>query len=299
MGIQNEFRLGERFRFGRNWQRFQRTLDERSITEAEKRLADFLGVSSLRGKTFLDVGSGSGLHSLAARRLDADVVSFDYDPESVGATRHLRDRFGFDENTWKVEFGSVLDTDYLSMLGKFDIVYSWGVLHHTGAMWEALTNVQSLIKENGQLYIAIYNDKGEESRSWLKIKKRYCAFPTFVKPLYLIWVYVPIELSNMNALKALRRGRIDKLPNKIIEYYKKWREYKRHRGMSKLYDMIDWIGGYPYEFAKADDLVSFYEAAGFCLMRLDRCEGTGNHELLFVKNSKPGTRSASRRDSGR
>jgi len=235
----------------------------------------------------LDVGSGSGLHSLAARRLGADVVSFDYDPESVAATRDLRDRFGFDEDTWKVELGSVLDSDYLATLGRFDVVYSWGVLHHTGAMWQALENVQSLVKDDGQLYIAVYNDKGEESRLWLKTKKRYCTFPFFIKPLYFFWIYIPIELSDMNVLKSLRRGRIDRLPSKFTKYCKEWREYHKNRGMSKLYDMIDWIGGYPYEFAKADDLISFYETAGFHLTKLTRCEGTGNHELLFVNHSRP------------
>ena len=283
----DHFELGKRFRFGRNWRRFLRTVDDRSIREAERRLTDFLGVSSLSGQTFLDVGSGSGLHSLAARSLGAEVVSFDYDPESVEAARQLRSRFDLGSDKWLIEIGSVLDTEYLKSLGKFDVVYAWGVLHHTGAMWEALERVQMPVKEGGKLYIAVYNDSGAESRWWLKRKKRYCELPFFLRPAYFLWIYVPMELKYNNVLRSLCRGRIDQVLRKIGKYAKEWNEYKKNRGMSRFHDMIDWLGGYPYEFAEAEDLVCFYEAAGFKLLRLDRNDGTGNHELVFVKDPAP------------
>jgi 2-polyprenyl-3-methyl-5-hydroxy-6-metoxy-1,4-benzoquinol methylase len=283
--IRDEFRRGKRFRFGKNWQSFLSTVDERSIKEAERRLIEFLGASSLGGKTFLDVGSGSGLHSLAACRLGAQVLSFDYDPASVEATLQLRSSFGFDDDAWTVQTGSVLDNDYLGALGQFDIVYSWGVLHHTGAMWEALGNVQPLVKQGGTLYIAIYNDSGDLSRWWLKRKKTYCSLPVFLRPIYFIYAYAPIELRNMSVMNSLRRGRIDQLPRKLIKYIRRWKDYKKHRGMNRIHDMVDWIGGYPYEFANTEDLVSFYQDAGFELVKLARNEGTGNHELVFVKGT--------------
>lgn len=281
--IHDEFRLGHRFRFGKNWQGFLRTVDERSIEEAEWRLSGFLGVTSLKGKRFLDIGSGSGLQSLAACRLGARVVSFDYDPESVDAAGRLRDRFGFDKDTWRVEAGSVVDSAYLATLGQFDVVYSWGVLHHTGAMWQALENVQPLVKDGGKLYIAIYNDAGKSSRLWLRRKKTYCGLPSLLKPFYFLWVYAPIELRRMSVLKSLGKGRVYQLPKKFMKYLEEWKEYKKHRGMSRFYDLVDWIGGYPYEFAKAEDLASFFEKAGFRLVKLVPSEGTGNHELVFVK----------------
>jgi 2-polyprenyl-3-methyl-5-hydroxy-6-metoxy-1,4-benzoquinol methylase len=279
----DEFRSGRRFRFGKNWKSFLKTVDEKSIQEAERRLTAFLGVSSLSGTSFLDVGSGSGLHSLAARRLGADVVSFDYDPDSVDATRALRNNFGFDKDTWRIETGSVLDSDYLSSLGQFDVVYSWGVLHHTGAMWQALQSVQSLVKEGGKLYIAIYNDAGKSSRSWLQRKKMYCKLPPFVKPFYFVWVYTPIELRRMGVLKIFGKAGVDELPKTFMRYLGEWKNYRKDRGMSRFYDLVDWIGGYPYEFAKAEDLVTFYEKAGFQLEKLARNDGTGNHELVFIK----------------
>src|SRR5919112_3443292 len=118
---------GERFEFGENWSRFLAVLDDARIRKAEKSLQQMLGVESLEGKSFLDIGSGSGLFSLAARRLGARVHSFDYDPQSVACTRELRRRFFADDEDWKVEEGSALDEAYVRSLGQFDTVYSWGV----------------------------------------------------------------------------------------------------------------------------------------------------------------------------
>ena len=282
--VRDEIRQGKRFRFGKNWQSFLRTVDERSIEEAERRLIEFLGLPSLRGKTFLDVGSGSGLHILAACRLGARVVSFDYDPASVEATRRLRSRSGFADDRWKVEAGSVLDVEYLATLGQFNVVYSWGVLHHTGAMWDALQNVQPLVEQGGKLYIAIYNDLGEVSRWWAERKRRYCELPRLVRPLYFLKIYLPIELNAMGVTGTLRSGKVRKVRRKFPKWRAQWREYKQHRGMSRVHDMIDWIGGYPYAFAKAEELAAFYQKAGFQLEKLAPSDGTGNHESIFVKS---------------
>ena len=168
-----EVKRGDRFEFGNNWRRFLRVLNDERIYESEKNLKDFLQSESLVDKTFLDIGCGSGLSSLAARRLGAKVLSFDYDPQSVNCTRELKRRYFENDQNWEILSGSVLDPDYLKSLGSFDIVYSWGVLHHTGAMWDALENAKINTKVNGKLYIAIYNDCGEITKEWTK-KKTLC-----------------------------------------------------------------------------------------------------------------------------
>src|SRR6478672_6389971 len=162
----DEVQRGERFGFGENWAGFLRLVDEDRIASAEQSLKQMLNSERLDGKTFLDAGSGSGLFSLAARRLGAQVTSFDYDPDSVGCTAELRRRFFPEDSNWRVMRGSVLDRDFLASLGDFDVVYSWGVLHHTGSMWQALENVARLTKPGGTLYISIYNDQGFKSRIW-------------------------------------------------------------------------------------------------------------------------------------
>ena len=130
--FQGEIYRGERFEFGKNWTRFLKGLGDERIAIAQRSLVDFLGEERLDGKTFLDVGSGSGLFSLAARRLGANVRSFDFDPSSVACTRELKRRYFPNDPYWIVEEESILDRGFIDQLGTYDIVYSWGVLHHTG-----------------------------------------------------------------------------------------------------------------------------------------------------------------------
>lgn len=278
VGTTTDAQDGTRFQFGKNWMRFLRVVDEDRVTEAERSITDMLEVRDLSGRTFLDAGSGSGLFSLAAKRLGAARVhSFDYDAESVACTREMKRRFFPDDPRWVIEQGSVLDATYLQSLGDFDVVYSWGVLHHTGDMWRALAHIGDAVGPGGQLYIAIYNDQGRISDRWLAVKRLYNRGPSPLRAGLLFGVGTYFG-GRFLLRRLMRRNRVS------VEGSR--HEQKPDRGMSRWYDLVDWVGGYPFEVAKPEQVFDFCRARGFALQRLRTVGGgLGNNEFVFVRKN--------------
>lgn len=239
---------GLRFGFGENWEKYiKERFSEERVQISKEHMLDFLKMQDLIGKTFLDIGCGSGLHSLAALKAGARrVVSFDYDPRSVSTAKLLHTYAGKPEN-WVVKQGSILDMQYIAGLEPVDIVYSWGVLHHTGSMWQALENTKKLMKEESVLYIALYGDDlyfGMPKSYWADVKKRYNLAGRFQKKRIELWYFWEFYL-NKNWLYFPR-------------FLKQAKEYrKKIRGMDIYRDAVDWLGGWPFEYASVSEVKDF------------------------------------------
>ena len=283
-----EMTANTRFEFGHNWTKYLESLDEPRIRQAEESVRALLRRDTLEDTRFLDAGSGSGLFSLAARRLGAEITSFDLDAESVACTQRLKEAAGAADEHWCILRGSVLDREFLGKLGEFDIVYSWGVLHHTGQMWEGLQNLALRVTSDGLLVIAIYNDQGFPSRVWHVIKRTYHRLPRFLRPLFVIGVWAWGFFCRVTVTLVAMLIRLITLHNPLTPLTN-WIRDRRPRGMHAWYDLVDWVGGWPFEVARPCEVFCFLRDRGFELTELVTTPGHGCNEYVFHRRDlQPG-----------
>lgn len=239
--------MDARYDFGRNWSELAARFENQHLERACEDLHRLVG--DLDGKTFLDIGCGSGLHSAAALRLGAaKVEALDYDLDCVETTRAVLSRFAPNAE-WNVARADVLDKASLPS-DSFDVVYSWGVLHHTGDMWTAIENAASLVAKRGSFGIAIYL-KTPLCGPWKIEKRLYSSYR---------WLRPPAKALFVSAYMLARTLR-HRDPISFV------RTYRSRRGMEFLADVDDWLGGYPYQSTSADALETAVERLGFRTQR--------------------------------
>lgn len=255
------------FSFGENWKDLNKSVTEKEIARSIEDIIHWIGKESIEGKRVLDLGSGSGIHSLGFFRLGAaELVSFDYDKHSVSATTEHWERAGKPAN-WKVMHGSILDKQFIAGLGTFDLVYSWGVLHHTGSMWEAINNALTMVKPGGLFYITLYKDNNYE-KSVAK-KEKFNASSAFGKRMMI----------NKEILKHMAKRAV-RFKNPFA-----WNQ-KLERGMNVYHDIVDWLGGLPYEAANEDEMLQWGYANNVKMLRIQCMGNYGSCSYyLFQKNN--------------
>ena len=268
MGAKDLLQAESHFEFGKNWSDYSRLIDDRAIEEAERGVLNLLTRDEIAGASFLDIGSGSGLHSLAASRLGAkEITAVDIDPDSVETTRQVLAAHHVDATVVRK---SVFD---MEDIGSFDIVYSWGVLHHTGDMWAAVRAAAEHVKPGGLFVIALYQ-KTPLCGAWMIEKRIYTAAPRvlrqILKSVYHVGLMARLALVGRNPARYIR-------------------EYRSARGMSYWHDVHDWLGGYPYESSSPGETSDFVCGLGFEPVRTRPLPsgigvfGTGCAEYVFRK----------------
>lgn len=260
-----------RFEFGKNWSAYVKDhLTDDAIATATAHLSRFLGMTELSGRSFLDVGCGSGVHALAALKLGCSrVVAFDFDSNSVETSRTVLSRSA--GRNWSLHQGSILDKNFVSSLGTFDVVFSWGVLHHTGNMWEALENAARCVSPGGYLYIALYEKEtslGKRASFWMMLKKFYNRSGWITRrclgSLYILAHALQLILNRHNPLTYICNYR------------------GTTRGMNYITDVRDWLGGWPMEFASINEVIKrMCQQGEYTLSNLTF--GEANTEYLFRK----------------
>jgi len=260
--------------FGANWRNFVRFhFNEKSLIHAKPRFQELFEPISVQGKSLLDVGCGSGIHSLVALDFGASqVVSIDIDEDSVRATSEIKRKFGKDfHQKWKVQRTSILDDSAVESLGKFDVVYAWGSLHHTGDVWRAIRNAANCVSDDGYLALALYSRDVTPVPShefWMEKKKVYVTSGFLKRRAFEIW-YVWRFYMNKRAWN-------------LFKVSKRFRNHKRDRGMSLLVDVRDWLGGWPMEFVGDKEVQVFLKNLNFSLIKM--ITGKANTEFVFKKN---------------
>jgi 2-polyprenyl-6-hydroxyphenyl methylase/3-demethylubiquinone-9 3-methyltransferase len=214
------------FSFGFNWESYVDMIMNEDIIERHKKDLDSIYKSfnlDIRGLDVIDIGSGSGLSSVCFERLGAkSITSLDIDKHSYNATLLTKNKFGNGSSKWDVINKSVLD----GIENKYDLVYSWGVLHHTGNMFQAINIASNAVRDGGYFHVALYID-GPTYLTHLKTKQKFASLD--------------------------RDEKIDYLLNYLGGSGNDW-FIPDNRGMMKFHDALDWLGGLPYEVCNPNDL---------------------------------------------
>jgi len=263
------------FDFGSNWRAFSRhALTPERVEQAKRHLAELLGHIKIQDRSFVDIGFGQGLSLLIATSMGGRTVGCDINPlcATVLQENQVRAFPELNAQAIPIVIGSILDDNLVTSVrhrspdgprGYYQIVHSWGVLHHTGDMAAAIRNASSLVAPGGHFIVAIYN-RHWSSGAWTVIKRLYNTCPAPIQKIMVGLLWPVIFLAKW---LVTRRN-----------------PFRQARGMDFYYDVVDWIGGYPYEYGNVEEITKCVEALGFQTERVIPAEvPTGCNEFIFKR----------------
>lgn len=263
------------FDFGENWAEFSKNaLTSEQVEGAKASFRDLIADTGieLNQNSFVDIGFGQGLSLLTATEMGAKTVGCDINPK-CGQVLKANQRFfpTVEIESLPLVIGSILKSETVAKLmknrplpsSKYHIVHSWGVLHHTGEMWKAIDHASNLVEDNGFFILAIYN-RHWSSKAWLGIKAFYNAVPSFLQKI-MNYLFFPIIFLAKFAVTGRN-------------------PMKKERGMNFFYDIVDWVGGYPYEYASRKEIDDYLKPKGFeCVKFIEPSAPTGCNQFVFRK----------------
>jgi 2-polyprenyl-6-hydroxyphenyl methylase/3-demethylubiquinone-9 3-methyltransferase len=141
-------------------------------------------------------------------------------------------------------------------------------------MWAAIDAACASVAQNGLLSISIYNDQGAVSAFWTCIKRIYNRSPRWFQFLLVLGYLIPAMLwFAIRGLVRLRNPR-------------EWFPLVNERGMHYYYDVVDWMGGYPFEVSTPEAIVDYVTRQGFTTLKVNRRSGSGCNEFVFRRTKK-------------
>jgi SAM-dependent methyltransferase len=256
-----------RFAFGKNWQSYSmNSLTPERMEQSRRAFCHLFDGIDLRDKPFIDIGYGQGLSLIIAAQMGAKVLGIDVDKDNIEALRRVQQVVGYPE-VIPTCCASILDEGFVNEhRGRFDIVHSWGVLHHTGDMRKAIENACALVAEGGHFICSIYN-RHWTSPLWKIIKRSYNRLPVSLQRAMISLLYPVIYIAKFLVTR--------KNPKQM------------DRGMDFLHDVVDWVGGYPYEYADIEEIRDYVCRQGFICLRMRAAKvPTGCNEFVFQKTDR-------------